>query len=601
MNSLIIGTAGHIDHGKSALIKAINGFDGDEMALEKQKGITIDLSFSHLSENGKNIAFIDVPGHEKLIKTMISGAFAFSACLFVVDINEGLKAQSIEHLEILRLLGVENIILVLSKCDLCDDVKAQQSMILADLERLNVKISQIFQTSIKNQDSINALKAYLSTLSPKQSAKNAIFRYYIDRVFTLKGVGAVVTGSLNEGAISFGEKLFCLDLGREFIVKNIQIHEQNVPNASAFNRVALNLNADYKELKKGFLLSKKGFFKPFKDADAVVFAKNLKSGLVLFCVGSKAVSAKFQVLASVDDKYFVHFEFEKEMFLCFDEPFVMLENSRLKGGGRILNPINEPLKKAQKIKLLQMLEIKDFAAVFDFLKSTHKFGFGLLSSYQRFKLTHDEALSVARGLKNAFVDEKALNVYDLSVCEEIRDFIRLIIDKNEYAMLSPHFLSQRLIWASEVLCEAVCKDMSDKLDFENGIYFKKGMSFAGLENKNKDALYEQLKRENITPTAPYNLYEALEIDRARGDEMLKKLTKNNLVVRLAHNLFIEKNALQTLQNDCLELLKTQSLDVKKMKEHFKISRKYAIAYLEYLDNHPQVAKVGEKRVLRANL
>ena len=131
MNSLIIGTAGHIDHGKSSLIKAMNGFDGDELALEKEKGITINLSFSHLQNaQGANIAFIDVPGHENLIKTMISGAFSFSVCLFVVDINEGLKAQSVEHLQILRLLGCESIVLVLSKCDLCENIAEKKEEIL---------------------------------------------------------------------------------------------------------------------------------------------------------------------------------------------------------------------------------------------------------------------------------------------------------------------------------------------------------------------------------------------------------------------------------------------------------------------------------------
>lgn len=602
MNSLIIGTAGHIDHGKSTLIKAMNGFDGDEMALEKAKGITIDLSFSNLSSADTNIAFIDVPGHEKLVKTMISGAFAFSACLFVVDINEGLKAQSVEHLQILRLLDVENIILVLSKCDLCEDINSRQSVILADIERLGVKVSQIFHTSIKNQKSIDALKAYLFTLPAKQSAPNALFRYYIDRVFTLKGVGAVVTGSLNEGAVSVGEKIFCLDLGRDLQVKNIQIHDRDTPSAAAFNRVALNLNCDYKELKKGFLLSKKGFFKPFKDADAVFLGEIKGKKSVLFCVGSKAVSAKISLLESCGEgRNFVHFEFEKPMFLCFNERFIILENSRFAGGGRILNPINEPLKKPQKIKLLQMLEKMDFAAAFEFLKSTHKFGFGLLSSYQRFKLPHDEALRVAKGLKNAFVDEKAFNVYDIAVCGEIEEFVHFVLQKNEYAMLSPHFLAARLGWASENLCEFVLKKMSAKLDFEGGIYFKKGINFEKLEMKNHDALFERLKFEGATPAAPYNIYEFLEIDRAKGDGMMKKLTKNGLVVRLAHNLFVEKSALDAMERDCLALLKTHPLDVSAMKTHFKFSRKYAIAYLEWLDKHPQVVKMGEKRLLKVSV
>ena len=261
MNSLIIGTAGHIDHGKSSLIKAMNGFDGDELALEKEKGITINLSFSHLQNaQGANIAFIDVPGHENLIKTMISGAFSFSVCLFVVDINEGLKAQSVEHLQILRLLGCESIVLVLSKCDLCENVSEREARILEDLEPFNVSILRTFRTSIKDENSIKELKDYLFTLKTKPNDERLVFRYYIDRVFTLKGIGTVVTGSLNEGSVGLDERLLCLDTSKELIVKNVQIQGQSVGRASAFNRVALSLNCDYKELKKGFLLSKKGFF-----------------------------------------------------------------------------------------------------------------------------------------------------------------------------------------------------------------------------------------------------------------------------------------------------------------------------------------------------
>ena len=601
MNSLIIGTAGHIDHGKSSLVKAMNGFDGDELALEKEKGITINLSFSHLQNaQGANIAFIDVPGHENLIKTMISGAFSFSVCLFVVDINEGLKAQSVEHLQILRLLGCESIVLVLSKCDLCENIDEKKEEILKNLKPFKMQILNSFCTSIKDESSIDELKHFLFTLKTKPNDEKLAFRYYIDRVFTLKGIGTVVTGSLNEGCVELNEKIFCLDINKDLLVKNVQIQGQNISKASAYNRVALSLNCDYKELKKGFLLSKKGFFKGFKEADGVVFAKDLPNkSTVLFCVGSRQVSAKMTLLKEFDEKYFVHFDFEKTVFLCFDERFILLENSRLKAGGRILNPVSEPLKKEQKIQLLNLLEVKDFLSSFEFLKSTHKLGFGLLSSYQRFKLTHSDALVLAKSLNNVFVDEKELNVYDLNCVQNIKEFVYFLLSKNEYAMLSPNLLSLRLGWASEALCEFVLKSMSKELDFEGGIYFKKGMSFEKLERKNHDALYEILKKEGIKPTAPYNLYDLLELDRIRGDSMLKKLTKNGLVVRLAHNLFIEKSALMGLEKACLELLQRQSLDIQKMKAHFGLSRKYAIAYLEWLDKNDKIIKDGETRRLRA--
>ncbi len=665
MNSLIIGTAGHIDHGKSSLIKALNGFEGDTLALERQRGITMELSFSHLSGGEANIAFIDVPGHENLVKTMISGAFAFSVCLFVVDINEGLKAQSVEHLRILGLLGCKDIILVLSKCDLCEDASEREGRILKDIEPFKMRILRTFCTSIKDEASIDSLKSYLFTLKARSSDERLLFRYYIDRVFTLKGIGTVVTGSLNEGRVSVDERIFCLDLGKDLLVKNVQIQGENVPSAVAFNRVALSLNCDYKLLKKGFLLSKKGFFRGFKEADAVVFGGDFKGkNSLLFCVGSRQVSAKMTILREFEGKFYVHFDFDKALFLSFDERFILLENSRFRGGGRILNPIIEPLKKEQKIKFLSLLERASeglnlnenlggalnlnenfgensneiqgenssnvlnsnensnnalnlnknsskfqnensnktlenaFLPVFEFLKATHKLGFGLLSSYQRFKLLHSEALSVAKSLKNAFVDEKELNVYDLNAGEKIKEFTRFLLAKNDYAMLSANLLSTKLGWASEAFCEFVLRQMPAELDFEGGIYFKKGMSFEKVQSKNHDELYFTLKKEGIKPTAPYNLYDFLELDRTQGDSLLKRLTKNGLVVRLAHNLFIEKSALAGLEKACLKLLETQALDIRAMKEHFGLSRKYAIAYLEWLDKHEKITKVGEKRVLK---
>ncbi|EAL4971659.1 selenocysteine-specific translation elongation factor, partial [Campylobacter jejuni] len=152
-------------------------------------------------------------------------------------------------------------------------------------------------------------------------------------------------------------------------------------------------------------------------------------------------------------------------------------------------------------------------------------------------------------------------------------------------------------WASENFCELGLKEMSNLLDFQNGIYFKKGIDFEKLQEKNNNQMYEILKKQGIKPEAPYNLYDFLELDRKSGDNILKKLTQKGLVVRLSHNLFIEKQALEKLMQECLNLLKNQSLDVQSMKEYFNLSRKYAIAYLEYLDKFPQVNKEAEKRFL----
>ncbi|EAH6229013.1 selenocysteine-specific translation elongation factor [Campylobacter upsaliensis] len=594
---LIIGTAGHIDHGKTSLIKALNGFEGDTLKEEQERQITLNLSFSSLEKEDKKLSFIDTPGHKDLLKTMISGAFAFNVCLFVVDINEGLKAQSLEHLSVLELLGVKDLILVLNKCDLCEDIDAKTKEITA---QLSLKPLKIFHTSVRSNLGIESLKNYLFSLQEKES-EEAIFHFYIDRVFSLKGVGTIVTGSLNEGEIALKEKIICLDTQKELIVKNIQNHDSNLDQIKAPARVALSLNCDYKNLQKGFLLSKKGFFKPFLQIEAYVKAPNLANQNYVFCVGTKQLEAKIHILKELKvGEYYAEIRFKKPMYLCFDERFILLENARVKGGGVVLNPVSEPLNKELKLRLLDLLLNKDFLSAFDLLKNAHKKGFGLLSSYQRFKLSHTQALNVANNLQNAFIDEKNYNIYDTSSINLLQNSIHKILAKNPYAMLSAHSLALRNVWASEGICAFALENMSI-LEFKNGIFFKKGVEFEKLQEKNSNALYEKIKAQALQVQAPYNLYESLELDRKSGDLMLKKLTKEGLVVRLSHNLFVDKATLLSFKEELLNLLKNTSLDVQTMKTNFHFSRKYAIAYLEYLDLDERIIKKDEKRFLKSNI
>ncbi|EMQ6245724.1 selenocysteine-specific translation elongation factor [Campylobacter upsaliensis] len=594
---LIIGTAGHIDHGKTSLIKALNGFEGDTLKEEQERQITLNLSFSSLEKEDKKLSFIDTPGHKDLLKTMISGAFAFNVCLFVVDINEGLKAQSLEHLSVLELLGVKDLILVLNKCDLCEDIDAKTKEITA---QLSLKPLKIFHTSVRSNLGIESLKNYLFSLQEKES-EEAIFHFYIDRVFSLKGVGTIVTGSLNEGEIALKEKIICLDTQQELIIKNIQNHDSNLDQIKAPARVALSLNCDYKNLQKGFLLSKKGFFKPFLQIEAYVKAPNLANQNYVFCVGTKQLEAKIHILKELKvGEYYAEIRFKKPMYLCFDERFILLENARVKGGGVVLNPVSEPLNKELKLRLLDLLLNKDFLSAFDLLKNAHKKGFGLLSSYQRFKLSHTQALNVANNLQNAFIDEKNYNIYDTSSINLLQNSIHKILAKNPYAMLSAHSLALRNVWASEGICAFALENMSI-LEFKNGIFFKKGVEFEKLQEKNSNALYEKIKAQALQVQAPYNLYESLELDRKSGDLMLKKLTKEGLVVRLSHNLFVDKATLLSFKEELLNLLKNTSLDVQTMKTNFHFSRKYAIAYLEYLDLDERIIKKDEKRFLKSNI
>ena len=604
--NLIIGTAGHIDHGKTALIKELNGFEGDKLEEEKKRGITIDLSFSNLSKNEQNIAFIDVPGHENLVKTMISGAYGFDACLFVVAANDGLMPQSLEHLEVLNLLGVRSLVVALTKCDLVDakTIEVRKKEIINAVSGYeNLSILEIFAVSVKDKESIDDLRNYLFTLRPKNRDTEGVFRYYIDRVFSLKGIGNVVTGTVLEGAVAKNEKLYNYDAGKEVQVRSVQSHDKFVDRAGISSRVALNLTGiDLSELKKGQLLSKKGFFRGFREIDAVVFAKALSHGQsVTFCVGAKAVPAKALILSQKADSLFVSFKFQSDMFLKFDEPFVLISGGRVIGGGRVLNPIMEPLKKNTKISFLSALLKRDLPAAFALLKDSHKNGFGIISSYQRFGITHEEAVGIAKALPGVFVDEKALNIYDASAASRVKEIVKFIVEKNAYAMFSASSVSLKLSWASERLCQKALDELeSAKLISKNdGVYTKFGVDLSELKEKLEERIYKILDDADLAPDAPYNIYDELEIDRISGDNALKKLTAMRRVVRLAHNLFVTQRALNEAESRLREIIKTSGfVNVVNAKDKLNLSRKYLIAYLEYLDTKPDVVKDGNDRKLR---
>lgn len=604
MNSLIIGTAGHIDHGKTALIKSLNGFEGDQNPNEKVRKITIDLSFSHLQNKNKNIAFIDVPGHENLVKTMISGAYAFDATLLVVASDDGIMPQTKEHLQILSILGVSRIVLCITKCDLTDTVR--QKYVENEVRNFvknfkNLTILKSFFISIKDLSDVSGLREFLFTIEPIKRVDSEILHYYIDRVFSLKGFGTIVTGSLISGILRKNEKIYNCDLDKSFIVKNLQIHDENVEIASSPNRVAINLDAKTSELEKGQIFSKKGFFRGFNECDCVFYGEISHKQNVIFCVGSRQIAATALILSENGNEKFITFKFEKEIFVKFNEHFVVLASSRVIGGGDILNPVTEPLKKSQKIALLCELKDKNFIKVFEILSSSHKHGFGLISSFQRFDMTHENALKIARNLKNAITDENSLCIYDKSAVGDLKDFINFIVSKNDRAVISAQSLALKISWASPFLCDLTLNELiKDKILQKNGnLFIKFGADFDEITQSLENKIFEILSGGGIAPIAPYNIYDELEIDRTCGDNAMKKLTKAGKIVRITHNVFLTDQNLQKLIKKMRSIIALRGfVNVSVLKDELGISRKFLIAYLEYLDLFDDIKKDGNNRIFK---
>lgn len=608
MSNIIIGTAGHIDHGKTALIRALNGFEGDSTNEEKQRGITIDLSFSNLTRAERNIAFIDVPGHEKLIKNMIAGAFGFDYVMLVVSAKEGLMPQTIEHIEILSLLGIKNLILVITKKDLVDEktLKEQELKIVEFLNEFEFNIKFIKAVSIYDEKSIEDLKNTLFTISNSTKNEENFFRFYVDRVFSVKGSGTVVTGTVLGKKIELEEKVFIPHLQKETKIKNIQVHNQNAIEANISSRAALNLSSvDINSLQRGDIITKKGFLRGFDTIDiSFKCLKNKKLNhnqtYTLF-IGAKKIDVKvllFDSLTSLEDG-FATLKMDEKIFTVFGEKVILRSANDTICGGVILNPIYDPMNKNQKRDLLKNLYKKDFKNAFKILLEAHKRGLGVVSSTQRFALSHDESLEFANSLEDVFVDKKELVIYPIKTKDEIVEFIKNIYIKNSYALLSSSSINLRVPWASIEFINSALDDL-----VQNGFLVKEGQLYKNANIKEditkelENIFLERLKSEDITPTAPYNIYDDLDIDRKLGDDILKSLTAKKDVIRLQHNLFIHSQSLNKIIKSMREIIKEDGfIEIFNFKQRFDLSRKYLVCYLDYLDNFSDIKKVENRRVL----
>ena len=621
-NDIIVGLAGHIDHGKTTLIKALNGFDGDSLEEEKQRGITLDLSFSHLHLPSRNVAFIDVPGHNKLVKNMIAGAFGIDVLLLVIAANEGIMPQSIEHLLIADMLGISSCICVITKIDKLENPSLElprlESDIVALFKTCDMKLYDTIALSLHSStmpltnayDSLSQLKRLKTSLDsiPKpQKIDFGLFLYYIDRSFSIKGAGCVVTGSVLSGECCVGDKLYAYDIKQEVAVRGIQIHDKNATKATPSHRVALNLSGiSHHQLKRGFLLSQKGYLRGFDSIDVGIFGAPQHNTIYQLYLGSSKLNAKVHLISEPITSHafgskpltFATLKCDGIIFSIFSQHFILRDDEGAVLGGIILNPIIDPIKKHQRVQLLESLCKKHFDSAFSLLCSIHKKGFGLVSSTQRFCLSHTQSLQTASTLKDIFIDEKSLTLYPLPQVEYLKAHILEIFLHNKSALLSAQSLCVKIKWASLGLCQKALDELLNEkqIRYKNGLYLSQWCQIKDIKTYVQERILEILAQGHYAPPAPYNIYEELDIDKKVGDDALKALTQAHKVVRITHNLFITSSALNHIVSLMREIISTHSyVDVNLLRKRTDLSRKYLIGYLEYLDKFDDIECNENKR------
>jgi selenocysteine-specific elongation factor len=512
------------------------------------------------------------------------------------------------------MLGVQNAIVAIAKSDKVSsdriaEVRAQIDALFKDCRE--IKPAQIIPVSIYQSDAIIALKTALFGLEPIARTSAGFFRYYCDRVFSVKGRGVVVTGAVLSGEIKEGDKIIACDLGKELIVRGIEARNAPTQKAVAGERAALNIKgAEQKELSRGVLLAQKGYLRGFSRIGVFARAANgkrLKHGEgVQFFIGANRFEARLLLFdqEAQAGEYYAEIIADREVFAVFGERFILRSGEGTIGGGEVLLPIGDPLGKAQKLRLTRDLKDRNFDAAFAALVKAHKKGFGLIGSAQRFGLSHDAALEIAHKLEGVFVDDEALVVYDLNAQKTLQNIALEIFAKNRRAMLSAQTLSDRFKWAGEAFIKNALKPLLEcnKLKLENSLYRHIDCDITDAAEYVKNTLYSTILAAGFSPEAPYNIYDSLDLDRAEGDKALKALTKQGKAVRLTHNLFVASERLSEMMEALRALIKADGYaDVQSVKTRFNLSRKYAVAYLERLDQFGDIRREDNRRFLSGHI
>lgn len=347
MKHFILGTAGHVDHGKTALIEALTGTNTDRLAEEKKRGISIDLGFALLPlTNQYTASIVDVPGHEKYLKNMLAGTGGMDGFLLVIAADEGIMPQTIEHLTMLQLYGIHEAIVVLTKCDLVDEewLAFMREEIKTFLQDRSLANSPLVEVSVMTGQGISELKQQIIQLAKRTDYRKTSgpFRLYIDRVFTIKGHGTVVTGSVLAGRIEVGAKLCLMPNGEEVRIRKIEYHGKDQQSVAGGQRAALNLAGVEKvALHRGQFLVTPGYGLVSQEWCGVIqWAKKIAPGTsVRLYVGTGEYDGKVYYFKG-EESDFVRFRFtEVQSFILGDKAIIRLKApQQLLGGGTILLP-----------------------------------------------------------------------------------------------------------------------------------------------------------------------------------------------------------------------------------------------------------------------
>jgi len=616
MSQVVIGTAGHIDHGKTALVKALTGTNTDRLAEEQARGMTIDLGFAFLTEN---ITIIDVPGHEKFIRNMVSGVSTIQIGLFVIAADDGVMPQTVEHLQILSLLQIPQGVIALTKTDLANE--EWTDLVEEDIRQLCkgtfLENAPIVRTSTANDSGIEELRKILLEQAEKVQDKNdrGFFRLQIDRSFIKTGFGTVVTGTVISGELNKGDEIQILPAEKIGRVRGLQSHEKLVDSVKLGDRAAVNIaGLDKKDLWRGAELVSSGWLKPTSQivAHISMIPKTkwiIKSKQrIRIHVGTQELLGRiFLIKKSVKEgeSSNVLIKFEEPAVVAVDDRFVIRSYSPLNtiGGGIVLdtNPIGtvksqklwaEELSVNPEERYLQFIDrdLKNPHTLDEWCKIFH-------ISNQTFKsVITKNKLRTARGKPFIYSDD------NLNKCKSI--IIKFIDDfhndqpyqksmKGEELKEKSNFNSN---WFEFVLSDLISKE--DVKQIQAGYALANyGIELSGKDQQKAEIIEKLIASFNFEPISINLLVEESELPNKKVLELLHVLKGQEKVIDIAEGLWSSRLKIEEMTKMVKQYFaKSDKLSVVQFKDITGLTRKSAIPLLEYFDSKKITMRDGNERL-----
>ena len=629
MKNIIVGTAGHIDHGKTTLIKALTGRNTDRWEEEQRRGITIDLGFTYFDlKNGDRVGIIDVPGHEKFINNMVAGVVGMDLVLLVVAADEGIMPQTREHMDILGLLGIKKSILVINKCDLVDEewLELVEEEIQEELEGTFLEGAPVVKVSAATGQGLDELTDTIQQLmSDEVVAKDTqtIPRLPIDRAFTLSGFGTIITGTLISGTITRADVLEMDPIGKECKIRNIQVHGQNQDKCYAGQRVAINLsNVKKKEIRRGCVLAPKNSMKntDLLDVKLKVLEDSMRiltnhERLHLY-TGTSEILCRAVLLDKEQigpgEEGLVQLRLEEEIAVKRGDRFVVRFYSPMEtiGGGIVLepNPVRKKRFDAQAIEELKKKESGSLGDVMELQIKEH--GDTMITLAELAKvMAHsvDELKEYLEELEESgtiFVFPMKKDTYlwhrdsEFAVRQKIEETLQKYHSEHpyRYGMKKAEIHNTFLKKIKPNIFDAYIERMTGE-----NVYGRREeyLSLPGYEVP-KDAMYLQTEKliEDTFEKAGYDFVRFSEIDfgkipRQTAEDVVLMMIDEGKVLRINEEMFTMKHLMDEAKEKIQNHLKEENLiTIAQVRDMFSTSRKSAKPILEYMDSIKVTKKTG---------